>query len=69
MPSFTEQRQMMFNVDDRHRWLRDADLTYCAARHLLFTEDVFFRSPAGYLLQQAVEKYLELYSKVVHGVS
>lgn len=55
----------MFKLDDRHHWLRDADLTYCAARHLLFAEDVFFRSPVGYLLHQAVEKYLKTLRKVL----
>jgi len=55
----------MFRVDDRHQWLRDADLTYCAARHLLLGEDVFFRSAVGYLLHQAVEKYLKTLRKVL----
>ena len=55
----------LFQSDDRHQWLRDADLTYCAARHLLLAEDVFFRSPVGYLLHQAVEKYLKTLRKVL----
>jgi HEPN domain-containing protein len=55
----------MFRIDGRHQWLRDADLTYCAARHLLFAEDVFFRSAVGYLLHQAVEKYLKTLRKVL----
>lgn len=55
----------MFKLDDQHHWLRDADLTYCAARQLLLCEDVFFRSPVGYLLHQAVEKYLKTLRKVL----
>lgn len=63
--TMSEQLTAMFRVDDRHQWLRDADLTYCAARHLLFAEDVFFRSAVGYLLHQAVEKYLKSLRKVL----
>ncbi|MCA9500901.1 MAG: HEPN domain-containing protein [Nitrospira sp.] len=65
MSSFSEQMVTMFKFDDRHHWLRDADLTYCAARQLLLCEDVFFRSPVGYLLHQAVEKYLKTLRKVL----
>jgi HEPN domain-containing protein len=63
--TMSEQLTSMFRVDDRHEWLRDADLTYCAARHLLLGEDVFFRSAVGYLLHQAVEKYLKTLRKVL----
>ncbi len=63
--TMSEQLTSMFRVDDRHQWLRDADLTYCAARHLLLGEDVFFRSAVGYLLHQAVEKYLKTLRKVL----
>jgi hypothetical protein len=55
----------MFKLDDRHQWIRDADLTYCAARHLLHSEDVFFRAPAGYLLHQAMEKYFKALRKIL----
>jgi hypothetical protein len=55
----------MFKVDDRHQWLRDADLTYCAARYLLFSEDVFFRPSGGYLLHLAVEKYFKAMRRIV----
>lgn len=65
MSSFTRQMHNMFKLDDRHQWLRDADLTYCAARHLILSEDVFFRPAGGYLLHLAVEKYFKTIRKVL----
>ena len=59
MVGMTRQMRDMFKMDRRHFWLRDADLTYCSARHLILSDDLFFRPPGGYLLHLAVEKYFK----------
>lgn len=51
--------------DDRHRWLIDADLTYCSGRFLLIKEDFFFRASGGFLLHQAAEKYLKVLRRLL----
>ena len=63
--SLTEELQRFRAFDDRHRWLLDADLTYCSGRFLLLSDDFFFRPSGGYLLHQASEKYLKTLSRVV----
>jgi len=65
MISLTEQLQELHEFDDRHKWLLDADLTYCSGRFLLLRDDFFFRLSGGYLLHQASEKYLKTLRKVV----
>lgn len=59
MVGMTRQMHDMFRMDKRHYWLRDADLTYCAARYLILSDDLFFRPSGGYLLHLAVEKYFK----------
>ena len=51
--------------NDRHRWLLDADLTYCSGRFLLISDNFIFRSSGGYLLHQASEKYLKTLRRIV----
>jgi len=51
--------------DDKHRWLLDADLTYCSGRFLLIRDNFIFRSSGGYLLHQAAEKYLKTLRRIV----
>jgi len=63
--SLTEEFQRFRAFDDRHRWLLDADLTYCSGRFLLLSDDFFFRPSGGYLLHQASEKYLKTLTRVV----
>jgi HEPN domain-containing protein len=63
--SLTKQLHELRAFDDRHKWLLDADLTYCSGRFLLMSDNFFFRSSGGYLLHQASEKYLKTLRKVV----
>lgn len=65
MVSMTRQIHNMFTMDERHQWLRDADLTYCAARYLILSDDVFFRPSGGYLLHLAVEKLFKAIRKAL----
>ena len=65
MSSLTEQLHQSQAFDERHKWLLDADLTYCSGRFLLLSDDFFFRPSGGYLLHQASEKYLKALSRVV----
>lgn len=63
MVSISKILHIMKKTDPRDReswqWVRDADLTYCAARFLLLKGDVFFRREGGWLLHLSVEKYLK----------
>lgn len=63
--SFTKQLHQLKSFDDRHKWLIDADFTYCAGRYLLISDNFFFASPRGYLLHQAAEKYLKALRKAL----
>ena len=63
--SLTKQLQELQAFDDRHKWLIDADLTYCSGRFLLIRDDFFFRLSGGYLLHQASEKYLKTLRKLL----
>jgi hypothetical protein len=65
MSSLTKQLHQFQAFDDRHKWLLDADLTYCSGRFLLMSDNFFFRSSGGYLLHQASEKYLKTLRRVV----
>jgi len=65
MSSLTKQLHQFQAFDDRHKWLSDADLTYCSGRFLLISDNFFFRSSGGYLLHQASEKYLKTLRRVV----
>ncbi len=66
MSSLTKQLHRFRAFDERHKWLLDADLTYCSGRFLLLSDNFFFRSSGGYLLHQATEKYLKTLRRVVH---
>ncbi len=63
--TLTKQLHQFQAFDDRHKWLLDADLTYCSGRFLLMSDNFFFRSSGGYLLHQASEKYLKTLRRVV----
>lgn len=65
MASLTKQLDELKRFDDRHRWLLDADLTYCAGRYLTIKDVFFFRPAGGYLLHQSAEKYLKSLRKVL----